>query len=50
MRLLDRSVDPCGGDYTGAVLVLSDCVFVGAVVILYITSGGAAGAAHLQGR
>ena len=22
MRLLDRSVDPCGGDYTGAVLVL----------------------------
>ena len=27
MRLLDRSVDPCGGDYTGAVLVLSDCVF-----------------------
>ena len=24
--------------------------FVGAVVILYITSGGAAGAAHLQGR
>ena len=27
MRLLDRSVDPCGGVYTGAVLVLSDCVF-----------------------
>ena len=27
MRLLDRSVDPCGSDYTGAVLVLSDCVF-----------------------
>ena len=27
MRLLDRSVDPCGGDYTGAVLGLGDCVF-----------------------
>ena len=27
MRLLDRSVDPSGSDYTGAVLVLSDCVF-----------------------
>ena len=26
------------------------CVFAGAVVILYITSGGAAGAAHLQER
>ena len=25
-------------------------MFVGAVVILYITSGGAAGAVHLQGR
>ena len=28
MRLLDRSVDPCNGDYTRAVLVLSNCVFL----------------------
>ena len=41
-------LSPCGGDYTGAVLVLSGYVFCRCRGILYITSGGAAGAVHLK--
>ena len=34
LRLLDGSVDPCGGDHTGAVLVLGIVCFLRAVVTL----------------